>query len=47
MIAQWVQTCEVQHVGWDDYRPTRGRVRVVRHDLPGDDLVSDRPAVRR
>ena len=25
----------------------RGQVRVVRHDLPEDDLVSDHPAVRR
>ncbi|MCP9271231.1 DUF6188 family protein [Mycolicibacterium arenosum] len=25
----------------------RGRVRVVRHDLPEEDLVSDRPAVQR
>ena len=23
-----------------------GRVRVVRHDMPADDLVSERPAVR-
>ncbi|MGB5149480.1 MAG: hypothetical protein WBN99_05755 [Mycobacterium sp.] len=45
MIAQWVQACEVQHVGCDDYCLPRGRVRVVRH-LPEDDLVSDRPAVR-
>jgi hypothetical protein len=49
MIAQWVQACEVHHVhhvGCDDYSLPRSRVRVLHHDLPGGDLVSDRPAAR-